>query len=173
MNCVVRGREKFCIVVDTGGLDPDDGVNKLAATEYLVHQHLEVMRLIVVDSDPNTAVLRQQIAQEHQPGIHHREPLAVFELVVVVLESALGVVGRVDEDALHTSRIERDQGFQRKQVVALDEEIFVGTGEVAMHRLQLQQVVRHIAGGFFFGLILVDPIEKRHSSLFPQLRCWM
>ena len=47
----------------------------------------------------------------------------MFELVVVVLEGALRVVGRIDEDALHLSRVERDQRLESQQIIALDQQI--------------------------------------------------
>ena len=47
----------------------------------------------------------------------------MLESVVVVGEGAAGVVGRIDEDALHLPSIFLLQGFQREQVVAADQDI--------------------------------------------------
>ena len=44
-------------------------------------------------------------------------------VVVVVLESAARVVGRVDEDAFHSARVVGQQGLQRVEVVALDQHV--------------------------------------------------
>ena len=85
---------------------------KLPRPKHLIHDHLEIMRLVVINRDPDAPVLGQQIAQQFQPRVHHRQPLAVLQVVVVVLEGALGVVGRVDEDALHPPGVERQQGLQ-------------------------------------------------------------
>lgn len=102
------------------------------------------MRFVVVDCDPETAVLGQQLTQQHQPRIHHRQPLTVFQIVVVVFEGALSVVGRVNEDALHPPSIKRNQRFQGQQVIALDDEIVRRNGSVAVSSFALQQVVNLI-----------------------------
>lgn len=73
-----------------------------------------------------------------------------------MLESALGVVRRIDVDALHPTPIERQQGFQRQQVVALNQQAF-GVF-VAVRRLKAQQVIGY-GGGSLDGLGFVDPIE--------------
>jgi len=58
----------------------------------------------------------------------------VFQVVVVVLEGALGVVGRVDEDALDLAAMQRQQGLEGLQVVALDQQV-VGGGARVPYRL--------------------------------------
>ena len=47
----------------------------------------------------------------------------MFEVVVVVFEGGAGVVGGIDVDALHLSRVERQDRPQRLQVVAVDEQV--------------------------------------------------
>ncbi len=49
----------------------------------------------------------------------------MLQIVVVVLKSAAGVIGRVDEDAFDLPAIEREQGFQRFKVVALNQKVVV------------------------------------------------
>ncbi|OIQ86934.1 hypothetical protein GALL_311930 [mine drainage metagenome] len=140
---------------------PDDRRNKRLSSEHLVHEDFEVMPFSLVNSDPDRAVLGQQLPQQHQARIHHRQPLAVLQLVVVVLERALGVVRRVDEDAFHLACIERNQRLERQQVVALDQQV---VGGIAIGLFLVEQVIRHVARRFL-GLVLVDPIEEWHFFL--------
>jgi hypothetical protein len=84
----------------------------------------------------------------------------MFQLVVVVLESRLGVVGRVDVDALHLPAIVGQQGFQGEQVVTLDQQVF--RIPVAVGGLKLQQVIGHGSGNLRC-LCLVDPVEEGHG----------
>ena len=81
------------------------------------------MRLVVIQHYPDAAVLGQKLAQQHQSRIHHAQPLAVLQPVVVVLKGALRVVGRVDKYALHLPPIKRKQRFQCEQVVTLYQKI--------------------------------------------------
>ena len=135
---------------------------KIRAPEHLVHQHLEVVRFVVVNRDPDAAVLSQQFPQQHQTRIHHAQPLAVLQLVVVVLERRLRVVRRVDEDALHAPGIDGDQRLQRQQVVSLNQQILRrGVLAAAEDGFLLEQVRGHCAHSRL-GLIFIDPIQKRH-----------
>ena len=99
------------------------------------------MRCVIVDGHLDTAILRQQLAQELQAWVHHRQPLRMLQIVVVMLEGTLGVVGRVDKDALHLPGIKRQQCFQRIQVIALNQA--VGRTCVAMLAEYLQQAIGH------------------------------
>ena len=68
--------------------------------------------------------------------------MAVFQLVVVMLKRALGVVGRINKNALDPARVERNQGFEGQQVVALYQQVVcMGTAHVPMDRLLFEQVV--------------------------------
>jgi hypothetical protein len=50
--------------------------------------------------------------------------MAVFKIVVVMLEGALGVVRRIDVDAFHTTGVEREQCLEGFEIVALDRRLF-------------------------------------------------
>jgi hypothetical protein len=51
-----------------------------------------------------------------------------------MLKRALGVVGRVNEDALDPARVERNQGFEGQQVVALNQQVVgIGAAHIPMH----------------------------------------
>mgnify|MGYP006196653271 CR=1 FL=1 len=77
------------------------------------------MPLVVVDGHPDRPILAQQLPQHLQTRQHHAQPLAVLQVVVVVLERALGVVGRVNENALHAPTVERQQGLERRYAAVL------------------------------------------------------
>lgn len=103
-----------------------------------------------------------------QARVHHAAPLVVAAEVfalfadgladpflelglgqVVVVDPLLvaGVVGRVDIDALDLAGVGREQGFERQQVVPLDDQIAVQRRRLALveHRelrVELEGVVR-------------------------------
>ena len=90
----------------------------------------------------------------------------MFEIVVVVLECGLGVVRRVDEDALHLSRVVGQQCFQCFQVVALYQHvrrILVAVGK-ALHGLQ--KAIRRL-GRRLQVFASIVPFQPRH----PRLPC--
>ena len=70
------------------------------------------MAFVIVQRNPNTAVFRQQFMQEFQTRIHHRQPQAVLQIIVVVGEGRARVVWRVDKDTFDAAGIKRQQGFQ-------------------------------------------------------------
>ena len=148
---------------------PDDGIDEVPAPENFIHDDLEVMSLVVVDGYPDRAVLRQQIMQEFEARPHHRQPPRMLQIVVVMLEGRARVVGRVDMDALHASRIERQQRLQRFQVVTLDQQVAgvrIPRREVAG---LLQQPVGHVGSGAKI-LVSRQPVQNRHGlAPFPSL----
>jgi hypothetical protein len=50
----------------------------------------------------------------------------VLQVVVVVLEGRAGVVGRIDVDAFDLAGAVGQEGLERLQVVALDEQVVAG-----------------------------------------------
>jgi len=141
-----------------GSLLPQTIRYKIPAPKHLVHQHFEVVPLVVVNRHPDGAVLAQQFAQELQARQHHAEPLAVLQVVVVMLKRALGVVGRVNKDALDLPAVEGQQGLQGFEVVALDEQVVcLGAAGVAVACHRLQQSVGHASGGDE-GVLAVEPV---------------
>lgn len=83
-----------------------------------------------------------------------------------MLEGGLGVVGRVDEDALHPSGINRQQAFEGIQVVPLDEEIPGGGVAVIEGRLGYQGTIRH-GTGRLDGFFLARPVQGGHEANTP------
>jgi len=55
----------------------------------------------------------------------------VLKVVIIVLEGATGIVGRIYENAFHASGIVRQQGFEGLEVVSLDEEVVLCGFKVA------------------------------------------
>ena len=92
-----------------------NAVDEVLPAEDLVADDAQIGAFAIVDGDPDAAVLRQELAQELQAGIHHVEPGRMFEVVVVVFEGGAGVVGGIDVDALHFAGVERQQRLQRLQ----------------------------------------------------------
>ena len=150
------------VVVARIALLPDVVCDETASPKHLIHQHLEVMPLVVVDGDPDRAIVAQQLAQQLQARQHHGQPLGVFQVVVVVLEGAFGVVGRVDEDALDLPAVKRQQAFQRFEVVALDQQVALCRLRVAMRADGFQQAGGH-AGGGGEGVWAAEPVEGGHG----------
>src|SRR3546814_3320293 len=80
-----------------------------------------------------------------------------------VCSSDLGVVGRVDVDALHPAGVERQQGLQGLQVVALDEHV-AGRGVAGREvRHFLQQAVGHALRGAKV-VVSGQPVQGGHSD---------
>ena len=75
------------------------------------------------------------------PFLHHRRT----DVVVVDPALVAGVVRRVDVDALDLAVVVREQGFERLQIVAVDDEVVVqaGFGGQAFGLDRFQLVVRH------------------------------
>ena len=68
-------------------------------------------------------VARSEEQAKHKARPHHRQPLAVFEIVVVVLEGRARVIRQINVDALHLAGVERQQDLEGFQIVALDEHV--------------------------------------------------
>ena len=53
------------------------------------------MALVVIDANPDAPILTEQVPQQFEPRLHEREPCGMFEIVVVMLKRAAGVVRRI------------------------------------------------------------------------------
>ena len=143
---------------------PDDGRQEIFDAEYLVHQRAQVMDLMVVDGDEDGAVGTEQLAQQLQARQHHAAPLVVpgqvvavdglaepgahhrrVDVVVVGPTLVAGVVGRIDIDALDPVVIDRQQRLQRRQIVAVHDQVVVQARRPAqpLVRGRPQVVERH------------------------------
>ena len=89
---------------------PDQRSNEVFFAEHFVHEHPEVMYLVVIDTGEDDPFLAQELPGDEQPGVHHREPRRVVaparlrvareEVAVgVLLAYLLTVVGEVPERA--------------------------------------------------------------------------
>ena len=79
-----------------------------------------------------------------------------------MLEGAAGVVGRIDEDALDLSGIDRQQGLQGVEVVALNNHVFGGGVAIGEFGYGFEETVRNARG---CGEVLVasEPFERGHG----------
>ncbi len=130
---MVMNSRDICPVFSCVIFLPENIRYKTLAPKHFIHQHLEIVGLVIVNGDPDTAIFSQQLPQQDQTRIHHRQPLTMLQPVVIVFERTLRVVWWVDEDALYLTGVERNQRFQRQQIVTLDDEIF-GSNSVAVTR---------------------------------------
>ena len=83
----------------------------------------------------------------------------MFEVVVVVFEGGAGVVGGIDVDALHLSRVERQDRPQRLQVVAVDEQV---VARPIRQRPILAQDLNRAVLRRPAGLLIAHPLQHRH-----------
>ena len=81
------------------------------------------MRLVIVDRDPQRAVIGQPPPDDLQPVAHKAQPDGMLQAVVIMCKGAAGVVGRIDEHALHLAAELRFQRFQRQQVISVDQPV--------------------------------------------------
>lgn len=142
---------------------PDIRCNKIPPPEDLIHDDLQVVPLVVIDGDPDTAILGEQLPQQFQPRVDHREPLGMFEVVVVMLEGALRVVGGIDVDALDAPGVVRQQRLEGIEVVALDEEVPRRRVTVSHLRDGLEEPVRRTPTLLQIRLAR-QPVQRGHAG---------
>ena len=103
------------------------------------------MHFIVIQRHPQAAGLGQKFMQELEARPHHGAPFVMAEhvfavdriagqpfahdgavhIVVVAPVFVAGVVGRVDENAVHLAGVAGQQGFQGMKIIAVDNEVAV------------------------------------------------
>jgi hypothetical protein len=94
------------------------------------------MRFIVINRNPNRPLSMEQVFEQNETVEHEIEPKGMFLHVVVMLESVARVVGRVNVDALDFARIMLFEGFERKEVIAVNEHVIRLYAANAMFGLQ-------------------------------------
>src|ERR1019366_5242292 len=72
-------------------------------------------------SHSSRAVLGDHVAEQFEARVHEREPARMLQIVIVVLERAPRVIRWINGDALDAPGVIRQQGFERAEVVALNE----------------------------------------------------
>lgn len=79
--------------------------------------------------------------------------------IVIMRKGRAGVVGRIDEDALHLARVLGLEGFQGKEVVAEDELVVeeVGIAYAMVGVVALRRVLDEYAGLEAGAGFLADP----------------
>ena len=71
----------------------------------------------------------------------------MFQVVVVVLEGAAGVVGRVDENAFDAAAVAGQERLQRLQVVAVDQQVAASLAKHMALRVRAQHTGGYLGGG--------------------------
>ena len=102
---------------------PNDVRNEICSPKNLITKHFQVMRLIVVNRNPKRTILRYQITYDFQTVAYERQPNRVLNSVIIVLEGRSGIVGRINEHALHLAGVVSFQCPQREQIVTIDEPV--------------------------------------------------
>ena len=136
--------------------------NKIFSSEYLIHDDFQVMPFIVVNAYPYTSVFAQKFPQKLKTRIHHGQPSCMFQVIVVMLKGASGIIWRVYIDAFHLARIVRKQGLEGFQIVALNEHVLRGAVAVALNFFQ--KPIGRASGGtkvFFAG----KPLQNGHRGI--------
>ena len=147
-----------------GDVAPGDRADEILIAEYLVQQGAQMVEFVVVDGDEDNAVLPQHLAQQLHARQHHAAPLVVpgqvfavdrlaeplahhrrVDVVVVGPALVAGVVGRIDVDALDLMLVDRQQRLERRQIVAVHDQVVVQAGRPAqpLVRRRPQIVERH------------------------------
>ena len=147
---------------------PNDIGDEIFAPKNFVHQDFKIMPFVVVDDGPDAAVLGEQTAQKIELRSNHRQPLRVFEVVVVVFEILSRVVRRIDENALDRPGVMRHKRFQGEQIVALDEDIFVVCFAVRKRVIGDEGAIRRRPGGANIRRPRL-PRKSRHYEILPKI----
>ena len=83
------------------------------------------MAFISINRNPYGTIFCQQIPENNQSFTHQRQPDGVFQTIIVMFERIARIVGRIDIDTFDGTRIVLFEGFEGKQIVAMDEHIAV------------------------------------------------
>ncbi len=62
---------------------------KTTPFKYLIHNHFKIVTFVIV----NRPILREQFAQKFKARPHHRQPLAVFDIVIAMLKKRTVILG--------------------------------------------------------------------------------
>ncbi len=153
-------------------------------TKYLIHHQPKIVRLRVINADENHPILRQQPMQQLQARVHHAEPfvvagkvfaffadhlaepffkLRIVDVVVVNPAFVAGVVGRINVDAFDAAFVFGEQGFQRFQIVAVNDAIAAGIRR-SVGCVEPLQMAQRFEGNF---LVVIDDFVFSHP-----VECW-
>ena len=138
---------------------PDNIRNKIFSAKYLVAKYLKIMRLVIINRDPQRTILRQQPPDDLQPVAHQREPDRMLYTIVVMLKRTTCVVRWVDEHALHLARKLLLQRLQCQQVVTEDEPIVEDVPSSLRRVMGLLRVLQQNARLQLRPVLLADPGE--------------
>ena len=155
--------------------------------KHFVTYLFEIFLFIVVNTDKDNTIIRQQIPRQHQTRIDHAAPVGmktsvgvgIFEQPVFVLvihshllvffflraheivgidEVVAGVVRRVDIDHLDLAEIAFLQELEDFQIIALDVEVFGSVPVLALRHAGAQRLPDRFVG-FYDCRLLTHPCK--------------
>jgi hypothetical protein len=98
------------------------------------------MHLIVVYGNPERSVFSKELSDDLKSVSDQREPDRVLNPVIVMLEGAPGIIGRVNESALYFSLKIGLQGLQREKVIAKDQSVIEKVALTNLPRIRLARI---------------------------------
>jgi hypothetical protein len=138
---------------------------KIPPPKHLIHHHLQIMSLIIINAHPNTPLLAHQLPQQLQPRIHQTQPRRMLQIIIIMFKRTPCIVRRVDVYALHLPRIQRQQRLKPIQVIPLDKHIIARFIAIGEFRHLIEHPVRRGSSGFE-GFGFIQPVKKGHSWWF-------
>ena len=67
----------------------------LFSAEYFIAKDFQIIPLVIINANPKAAVLRQKPPQNLQSRADQLQPLAMLQVVIVVLKRGTGIIGRI------------------------------------------------------------------------------
>ena len=160
---------------------------EIILSEHIICYFHQVIHFIVINTDKDNPIVRQQISCQHQPGINHAAPVGmkpsigvgILEQTVFVLvvhshllvffflraheiigidKIVAGVVRRVDIDHFDLAEIAFLQELEDFQIIALDVEVFGGVPVLALCHTGAQRLPDRLVC-FHDSRLLTDPCE--------------
>jgi hypothetical protein len=123
-------------------------------------QDLEVGHFALANRAKEIAARPHERPHGDQAWLHHLQPLRVADAIQVVCKRIAGIVGRIDIDTLHQSRMGLGKTAQDRQVIAMDQQI-------APKRCTMPQLgYQDQAGGFLRRRTDVITIAHPQTSPF-------
>ena len=80
---------------------PDYISHKIPPTKHFITHHLQIMRFVVINGNPQRTILRQQLPDNFQAVAHQSQPNGMLQSVIIMAKSAAGIVGRVNKNAFY------------------------------------------------------------------------
>ena len=82
----------------------------------------------------------------------------MFQVVVIVFKSTSRVVRRIDINALYLALVKRKKGFERNEIVPVNDEVVFGLLGIPVHGLSFKKMKGNFGGRSPRGIV-IDPME--------------